>query len=523
MPTRAAIYARVSGDDSAQNGRNITGQLDMARTYAEQRGYTVVAEYAEDSVSGAALDAPQLQLALEHARQGLYHVLIVREMDRLARDLVKQMLVESQLKDAGVRIEYVLGEYPDTPEGTLNRQIRAVIAEFERQKITERSIRGRRASSRAGHVLGGRAPYGYRFTPDHLHFEIDEVEAAVIRDIFTWYVTGDETGKRLSSRLIAEKLTALSVPTWVDRHLTLTKSQSYARWGKRRIMAIIRNETYAGTFYYGRANGGKRNPREHWIAVSVPAIIDRDLWEAAQRTAGENWKTAQRVVAHEYLLQGHIKCGECGATAYAATDSHGPRPYSYYRCGRRVKQGKAACDLPGFRVEAVDVQVWAWIKQQLLEPEYLQAGIEGLQREAEHASAPIRLQLETVKRQHKTTKAKLDRLLDLYLVEDIDQGQLAQRNQDLTAELDALATRQATLEDDLALSAQVNIDIKNLDAFAQAVEEELTNADYPTRRNIVESMRVQTVLFHGRRVESSFQLLDRDMSYKFISISTEPY
>ena len=155
MTKRAILYARVSGDDRAMDGRNLAGQIDMCREYAERQGWKVVAELAEDErgVSGARLDAPQLNRAIDMAAAGQYDVLIVREIDRLARDVGKQYLVEGELKRAGVKIAYVLGEYPDTPEGELQKAIKAAIAGYERTKIAERSTRGRRREAARGSTL----------------------------------------------------------------------------------------------------------------------------------------------------------------------------------------------------------------------------------------------------------------------------------------------------------------------------------------------------------------------------------
>jgi site-specific DNA recombinase len=108
-----------------------------------------------------------------------------------------------------VVIEYVLGEYPDTPEGNLMKNIRATIAEYERLKISERNTRGRRLKVKSGNVLThGKSPYGY-----HLGNGVDgkatliifEPEARIVRLIYGWYIEGAETGKRLSLGEIAQQ------------------------------------------------------------------------------------------------------------------------------------------------------------------------------------------------------------------------------------------------------------------------------------------------------------------------------
>ena len=112
MSKRAVLYARVSGDDRGKEGRNLDGQLDMCREYAQAHGWQVLAELAEDDrgASGAAFELPQLNHLLEMARANGFDLLVTREIDRLSRNLAKQLIVEQDLKRAGVEIEYVLGD-----------------------------------------------------------------------------------------------------------------------------------------------------------------------------------------------------------------------------------------------------------------------------------------------------------------------------------------------------------------------------------------------------------------------------
>src|ERR1051325_10845654 len=155
MSTRAVTYARVSSDDRSKGGRNLSGQLEMCRDYCDKRGYSIIAELAEDDrgASGASFELEKLNVVLEMARHRQFDVLVVRELDRLSRNLAKQLIIEEELKNCGVRIEYVLGEYDDTPEGGLMKNIRATVAEYERLKIAERNTRGRIRKVKTGSVM----------------------------------------------------------------------------------------------------------------------------------------------------------------------------------------------------------------------------------------------------------------------------------------------------------------------------------------------------------------------------------
>jgi len=294
MSKRALTYARVSYDDRPNEDRNLEGQLEDYRAYCQEKGYRIVAELAEDDrgASGASWDLPMLNQALDMARTGEIDVLVTRELDRFARGLAKQLVTEGEFKRYGVDVEYTLAEYEDTPEGNLMKNVRAVVAEYERLKIAERMTRARRNFVKGGSVLlhGNAAPYGY-----HLEVErndqgrvkgtrliIYEPEARIISLIFTWYVIGDEDGKKLSIRGIAKRLTQMRVPTWADSQgddpranngLKSLKVRRFGEWSKGTVADILSNETYAGVWHYSK----KKSPPNQWLAVEVPAIVDREL------------------------------------------------------------------------------------------------------------------------------------------------------------------------------------------------------------------------------------------------------
>lgn len=249
MTKRAVLYARVSRDDTRQDGRNLDGQIEMGQAYATKRGYTIIAELKEDDkgASGADINLPKLNEVREMAHNGQLDVLIVREIDRLSRSLAKQLIIEQELKREGVEIEYVLGEYPNPPEGNFMRHIRATVAEYEREKITERTNRGRYSKVKAGSVfVSGNAPYGYRLVQDKNQqlLEINETDAIVVKQIFEWYLSG------LSTRKIAERLSTMDIPTYADsRPLPtdqLKKKRAVGAWSRGTIFHLLKNETYAG-------------------------------------------------------------------------------------------------------------------------------------------------------------------------------------------------------------------------------------------------------------------------------------
>ena len=88
-------------------------------------------------------------------------VLIVREIDRLARDVHKYMDIKSKLKVNGVSIEFVVREYANDWRGGFMESLDAAWAAAERAQIAERTRRGKRNSVKTGNVTCCGAPlYG---------------------------------------------------------------------------------------------------------------------------------------------------------------------------------------------------------------------------------------------------------------------------------------------------------------------------------------------------------------------------
>jgi DNA invertase Pin-like site-specific DNA recombinase len=137
-------YARVSTDD-----QTLDGQHDALTMAGAGRIFA-------DRISGTLRTRPELDRLLDQLRPG--DVVVVTKYDRLARSLKDLLaIVETvEAKGAGFRS---LAEDIDTttPAGRLIFHVFASIAEFERDRIAERTREGLEAARRRGWV-GGRPP-----------------------------------------------------------------------------------------------------------------------------------------------------------------------------------------------------------------------------------------------------------------------------------------------------------------------------------------------------------------------------
>jgi site-specific DNA recombinase len=156
--TACVTYSRVSTDDQVQ-AYGLTSQRHELRELAGRKGYPVAAELSDEGISGATLDRPALTQLRDGVRDGRYRVILVHAPDRLARTLVHQLVLLEEFKRAGARVEFLTTPAEDTAEGRLLLNVSGVIAEFEREKIRERTLRGKREKSapRPGGVACQRA------------------------------------------------------------------------------------------------------------------------------------------------------------------------------------------------------------------------------------------------------------------------------------------------------------------------------------------------------------------------------
>lgn len=343
MAERAILYARISGLDK---GLSLQSQLEMCREHAQKRQYRIVKELSEDEETGYEINLPKLMIAREMAQAGSYDVLVVRELDRLSRNLAKQLIVEQELKRYGVRVEYALQDYPDTPEGRLQKHLRASIAEYEREKIAERTLRGRELSVRQGNVLVfNRPPYGYEVVKglERTTLKIVPTEAAVVERIFTWFVD-----KNVPAYRIAKFLSEDGVPTWQDIHQspTTAKVRRLQGWSVRSVINILHNETYTGTWRWGHT--------QH--TTEVPSIISYAKWQGAKQRLAENKSLSRGRTLVEALMARRLTCGICGRGV--STQAGSGVAYHYYRCNSGKLPRSERCSLPLFRGDQVDEAVW---------------------------------------------------------------------------------------------------------------------------------------------------------------------
>lgn len=198
----AVAYLRVSTADQASDGVSLQMQEAKARAWALLNDYALTAVFVDAGVSGkAAGNREGLQAALAACKRG--GVLVVYSLSRLARSTSDTLEIADRLQRSGVDL-VSLSERIDTTSaaGKMIFRMLAVLAEFERDQVSERTVAAMQHKKALGELVGS-VPFGYALGADGVHLEEDAREQAVMSEVRALRAGGlsmqriaDELGKR---------------------------------------------------------------------------------------------------------------------------------------------------------------------------------------------------------------------------------------------------------------------------------------------------------------------------------------
>ncbi|MFQ6012447.1 MAG: recombinase family protein [Thermoplasmata archaeon] len=227
MPSRAALYARVSTEDQAREGFSLAAQVEKLRSYCRARGWEVAREYVDDGFSGRGLKRPAYERML--GDRDRWDIILVLKMDRIHRNSRNFMEMMDRLSGWGKEFNSMQESLDTgTAMGRFVMDIIQRIAQLESEQIAERVYTGMRqkAKSQKG-SLGSPAPYGYRYVEGRL--VVHPSQAARVQEVFR---------RRLEEEpmsWIAERLNRLGRRT--------NRGKTWSVWSVR---YLLRNPVYAG-------------------------------------------------------------------------------------------------------------------------------------------------------------------------------------------------------------------------------------------------------------------------------------
>lgn len=290
--TTADIYVRKS---TADGGKSIRAQEDEGRDACLDAGWEVGRVFADDNRSASRYARRVRESFAElqqHIRSGACRLLVVWEASRASRDLAEFVGLLDELARNRVLLHVVSHGKTYDPSRSMDYKALAtegIDARHESERISERTLRGKRAAAREGKP-SGRTVYGFRRVFDengaYTHTELVAERAAVVREIVRRIGAGDELSgiaRDLTQRGIA---TPTGIPAW--------------RAGTVRNLAL--NPAIAGW----RVHRGSVVGPGAW-----PAIVDDAQWRKARAILSDPSRVTHHGIEVAWLLSGAMRCGRC--------------------------------------------------------------------------------------------------------------------------------------------------------------------------------------------------------------------
>lgn len=470
---RVAAYCRVSTDKDDQVN-SLESQQRYFRDYIERNPFWSLTEvYVDEGITGTSTKKRKaFNRMLVDAEAGAFDLIITKEISRFARNTLDSIFYTRKLKEMGIGVIFMNDNINTLDaDAELRLTIMSSIAQEESRKTSDRVKWGQKRRMELG-VVFGRDMLGYDVCEGKL--QINEQGAEIVRLIFHKFVNEDK-----GTHVIARELREAGIPT-----ATYMKT-----WSNTVILRVLRNEKYCGdlvqkkTFTPNYLTHEKKYNRgeEEFITIRDhhEPIISRELFERAQEELRRRSPSEEQKAKHSnrYCFSGKIKCGICGGSFVSRTKKRKDLSvYKAWRCHEAAKHGSPHVDKAGNQVgcscRSLNDEDVKWMLQEIVRD--IQ---DDTKKTVAHLATVIAKvldssicedQLNSLQNKQAQLGEKKQRLLDLYLNQDISKQDFQTANAKCNQEALAVSKQLEKLQ------AQAELK-KNQDAVMHEISDTLNN------------------------------------------------
>ncbi|MDP1854201.1 MAG: recombinase family protein [Candidatus Omnitrophota bacterium] len=477
---KVALYARVSTEEQKENF-SLASQLELLRKHAFDNKYIVHDEYVDDGYSGTSFERPQFQRLMEDARQDKLQLILVYRVDRFFRNNKNLLNTVDELQRFGVSIRSITEPF-DTSNylGKFVLSLFGSIAELERNTFLQRSRDGRLRRAREGYYSGSSPTrFGYIYHKETKEIKINEKEAEVVKLIYELYNQPDS-----SLIKVTRKLRTLGYKT-KEGHLMREDV----------VHDILKDTIYIGKWHANKHDSktGGLKPVEEWIEVKVPQMISEEAFLKAQEYLNNRRNYSERNAKYHYLLQGLVKCGDCGNTIAGTADKqfqekngrkYGPYFKMYYRCTHFVKnkfEKLVKCRLKYVQAGKLEDAVWNQVEKIFQNPYLIEHAIKNREEVKSMSRETAQKEIARISLMQESLTKEEQRILEAYRQSIITIEQLKEQ-------IDSLRKTRENLErtrQDLRLSlneSDKKAEVKHAVDFIEKIKKEFRQFNYEAKK-----------------------------------------
>lgn len=235
MKRKVAIYARVSTEHEAQINA-LENQIQYYDNILEQHPeWELVGRYVDEGITGTSVKKRKNFLRMmEDAKNGMFSLILTREVSRFARNTVDTLQETRKLKSYGVEVYFTEDNIrtSDDTDGELRLTLMATLAQNESKKTSVRVKAGQKISFENGVLYGNGNVLGYDRVGREL--VVNPEQAETVKMIFNMYHDG------MGCKQIAYEL---------EKRGRIT-STGLTHWQPGTISRLLRNSFYCGKIVY---------------------------------------------------------------------------------------------------------------------------------------------------------------------------------------------------------------------------------------------------------------------------------
>ena len=332
-----AAYCRVS-TDKADQLNSLEAQKEFFSEYTKRTGDTLVRVYADEGISGTKIkNRKEFLRMMADAEQGLFDMVVVKDISRFARNTVDLLQNVRKLKSLGIETQFLTANMTSMGNSEFVLTIFGALAQEESANTSKRVKFGKKMNAEKGRVPN--IVYGYDKTiGDYFNLAINKEESKVVQQIYKWY-TEEGYGAAKIANMLNEKG---------------YKTKRNCKWSQNATCRILTNEIYTGKIINGKQEvsdfltGQRRDKDEtEWMVVERPElrIIEDETFEKAQeilRGRHDAFNLSHERQSNKHLFSTLIKCKECG-WSFRRTVRTYKNTYVRWVCSGRNGRGADSC------------------------------------------------------------------------------------------------------------------------------------------------------------------------------------
>ncbi|MCE7898349.1 recombinase family protein [Candidatus Microgenomates bacterium CPR3] len=409
MNNQFFLYARKSTDVEDKQVLSIEAQLAELRNYAKIEGLSIIEEIVEKQ-SAKSPGRPLFNAMMSKLEKGEGNGIISWNPDRLARNSVDGGKIIYLLDTGRIStLKFPTFWFESTPQGKFMLNIAFGQSKYYVDSLAENTKRGLRQKVRRGEYPS-RAPFGYLNDSRTKTIHVHKKNSVILKQIFSTYAKGESRLEDIANYLAECRI----------------KSRNSKRLHVSRITFLLRNPFYYGFFKYnGELYQGKHQP-----------LISKQLFDQVQEQLDRKGRPHHKTKWEPRVLCGllHCSCGMMitGEEKVKHQKNGNEHRYTYYHCTHKSKRVK--CSEPPIAEGELARQLSSLIKQTALPSDWADYFKSRLQADKKDSAQSVNAFERDTQGKIEVINSKLQRLLDGYLDQAVDQDTYKLEKNKLTSE-----------------------------------------------------------------------------------------